>query len=211
MFSFYLNFIRNLLLFLFLWLLVYMRKIKNFKISIKTREVSRIVKKLLNVEDLDIEVEEAIQKSCFICEKIIKPAVVYDTFSKESMFFNVDIEKPEKWIAVSLYVLTIGIAFLILNVLIGLICSSLSWVNISASSVAILLNTALAYYMFGDNVKTPFKISLMFIIPIITISEYLIALFMPNKLENNYALIIILILLFLESIIYLSIKKVSTK
>ena len=109
------------------------------------------------------------------------------------------------------YVLTTGIAFLILNVLIGLICSSLSWVNISASSVAILLNTALAYYMFGDNVKTPLKISLMFIIPIITISEYLIALFMPNKLENNYALIIILILLFLESIIYLSIKKVSTK
>ena len=85
-----------------------MRKIKNFKISIRTREVSRIVKKLLNVEDLDIEVEEAIQKSCFICEKIIKPAVVYDTFSKESMFFNVDIEKTEKWIAVSPYILTIG-------------------------------------------------------------------------------------------------------
>ena len=109
------------------------------------------------------------------------------------------------------YVLTIGIAFLILNILIGLICSSLSWVNISASSVAILLNTALAYYVSSDNVKTPFKISLMFIIPIITIIEYLIALFMPNKLENNYALIIILILLFLESIIYLTIKKVSTK
>lgn len=85
-----------------------MRKIKNFKISIKTREVSRIVKKLLNVEDLDIEVEEAIQKSCFVCEKIIKPAVVYDTFSKESMFFNIDIDIPEKWIAVSPYVLTIG-------------------------------------------------------------------------------------------------------
>ena len=85
-----------------------MRKIKNFKISIRTREVSRIVKRLLNVEDLDIEVEEAVQKSCFVCEKIIRPAVVYDTFSKESMFFNIDIEKPEKWIAVSPYVLTIG-------------------------------------------------------------------------------------------------------
>ena len=109
------------------------------------------------------------------------------------------------------YVLTIGIAFLILNILIGLICSSLSWVNISASSVAILLNTTLAYFVSGDNVKTPFKISLMFIIPIITIIEYLIALFMPNKFENNYALIIIMILLFLESIIYLTIKKVSTK
>ena len=85
-----------------------MRKIKNFKISIRTREVSRIVKRLLNVEDLDIEVEEAAQQSCFVCEKIIRPAVVYDTFSKESMFFNIDIEKPEKWIAVSPYVLTIG-------------------------------------------------------------------------------------------------------
>ena len=87
-----------------------MRKIKNFKISIRTREVSRIVKRLLNVEDLDIEVEEAVQKSCFVCEKIIKPAVVYDTFSKESMSFNfnINIEIPEKWIAVSPYVLTIG-------------------------------------------------------------------------------------------------------
>lgn len=109
------------------------------------------------------------------------------------------------------YILTIGIAFLILNILIGLICSSLSWVNISASGVAILLNTALAYYMSGDNVKTPFKISLMFIIPIITVVEYIIALFMPGKFENNFALIVILMLLFLETIIYLTIKKVSTK
>ena len=85
-----------------------MRKIKNFKITIRTREVSRIVKKLLNVEDLDIEIEEAIQKSCFICDKIIRPAVVYDTFSKESMTFDIDIEAPEKWITVSPYILTIG-------------------------------------------------------------------------------------------------------
>jgi len=85
-----------------------MRKIKNFKISIRTREVSRIVKKLLNVEDLDIEIEEAVQKSCFICEKIIRPAVVYDTFSKEAMIFNINVETPEKWIAVSPYILTIG-------------------------------------------------------------------------------------------------------
>ena len=85
-----------------------MRKIKNFKISIRTREISRIIRKLLNVEDLPIEVEEAVQKSCFVCEKIIKPAVVYDTFSKEAMTFSIEVEAPEKWIAVSPYVLTIG-------------------------------------------------------------------------------------------------------
>ena len=85
-----------------------MRKIKNFKISIRTREISRIIRKLLNMEELTIEIEEAIQKSCFVCEKIIKPAVVYDTFSKEAMAFSLEIEPPEKWIAVSPYILTIG-------------------------------------------------------------------------------------------------------
>ena len=85
-----------------------MRKIKNFKISIRTREISRIIRKLLNVEDLPIEVEEAVQKSCFVCEKIIKPAVVYDTFSKEAMTFSIEVEAPEKWIAVSPYIVTIG-------------------------------------------------------------------------------------------------------
>ena len=85
-----------------------MRKIKNFKINIRTREISRIIRKLLNVEDLPIEVEECVQKACFVCEKVIKPAVVYDTFSKETMVFPIEIEAPEKWVAMSAYVLTIG-------------------------------------------------------------------------------------------------------
>jgi len=85
-----------------------MRKIKNFKISIRTREISRIIRKLLNVEELPIEIEESVQKSCFVCEKVIKPAVVYDTFSRESMVFPLEIDSPEKWIAVSPFILTIG-------------------------------------------------------------------------------------------------------
>jgi hypothetical protein len=85
-----------------------MRKIKNFKINIRTREISRIIRKLLNVEELPIEIEEAVQKSCFVCEKIIKPAVVYDTFSKETMIFSIETEAPEKWVAISPYILTIG-------------------------------------------------------------------------------------------------------
>ena len=109
------------------------------------------------------------------------------------------------------YILSIGVLFLVLNVLVGLICPSLTWVNILASSAVILLNTVLAYLMTGDSIKTPFKITLLFIILIITIIEYLIAIFMPNKLENNFALIAILIFLFVEIIIYLTIKKVSAK
>ncbi len=85
-----------------------MRKIKNFKINIRTREVSRIVRKLLNMENLPIETEEAVQKSCFLCEKVVKPAVVYDTFSRENTIFPFENNAPEKWIALSPYILTIG-------------------------------------------------------------------------------------------------------
>ena len=85
-----------------------MRKIKNFKISIKSREVSRMLRKLLDMEELSIDIEEAVQKACFYYNKTIKPAVVYDTFSKESMALNLNIETPAKWIAVSPYIVTIG-------------------------------------------------------------------------------------------------------
>jgi len=86
-----------------------MRKIKNFKINIRPREISRMLRKLLNVEELSIDIEEAVQKACFFYNQTIVPAVVYDTFSKESMICSfADIETPEKWIAISPYVVTIG-------------------------------------------------------------------------------------------------------
>ncbi len=85
-----------------------MRKIKNFRINIRTREISRIVRKLLNMEELPIEVEETLRKACFVCEKIIRPAVVYETFSKENLIFSFETDAPEKWVAVSPYILTIG-------------------------------------------------------------------------------------------------------
>lgn len=85
-----------------------MRKIKNFKINIRNREISRIVRKMLNMEELPIEVEESLQKACFVCDKIIRPAVVYDTFNKENLLLSFETETPEKWVAMSPYILTIG-------------------------------------------------------------------------------------------------------
>lgn len=68
-----------------------------------------MLRKLLNVEELSIDIEEAVQKACFFYNQSIVPAVVYDTFSKESMVCSfADIETPEKWIAISPYVVTIG-------------------------------------------------------------------------------------------------------
>jgi len=86
-----------------------MKKIKNFKINIRPREISRILKKFLDVKELTIEAEEAVQRACYFYGHTIKPAVVYDTFSKEQTDFSLVLpEITEKWIAVSPFVLTIG-------------------------------------------------------------------------------------------------------
>ena len=86
-----------------------MKKIKNFKINIRPREISRIMRKLLNAPELDIETEESIQRACYFYGKTINPAVVYETFSKDSAGFVFDgSEIPHKWVALSYYVLTIG-------------------------------------------------------------------------------------------------------
>ena len=86
-----------------------MRKIKNFKINIRPKEISRILKKFSDLKELSIEVEEAVQRACYFYGHTIKPAVVYDTFSKESTELNSNFfDFQEKWIAVSPFVLTIG-------------------------------------------------------------------------------------------------------
>ncbi len=86
-----------------------MKKIKNFKINIRPREISRIVRKLLNMPELGIEIEESVQRACYFYGKTINPAVVYETFAKDAQTFafdNPDI--PGRWVAASYYILTIG-------------------------------------------------------------------------------------------------------
>lgn len=86
-----------------------MKKIKNFKINIRPREISRIVRKLLNMPELGIEIEEAVQRACYFYAKTINPAVVYETFSKDLQSFAFDNPDTDiKWIAATYYILTIG-------------------------------------------------------------------------------------------------------
>jgi len=86
-----------------------MKKIKNFKINIRPREISRIVRKLINMQELTIDIEESVQRACYFYGKTINPAVVYETFAKDTATFVFDNpEIPNKWVAASYYVLTIG-------------------------------------------------------------------------------------------------------
>jgi activator of 2-hydroxyglutaryl-CoA dehydratase len=87
-----------------------MRKIKNFKVNLRMKDISRVIRKLINAVDVSAELEETIQLSSRFYVKFLSPSVVYDTFSKESLPFVYEKDIPPKWIAESIFFVTIGSA-----------------------------------------------------------------------------------------------------
>ena len=87
-----------------------MKKIRNFKVNLRTREITRVIKKLINAAEMPVETEESVQRACHFYSKFITPSVVYDTFSKENMPFVYEKDVPLKWVAQSVFFVTIGTA-----------------------------------------------------------------------------------------------------
>lgn len=62
-----------------------MRKIKNFKVSLRVNEVLKKVKNNNNISESALELEKTVKHAFSICTKFIHPSVVYDTFSKQCL------------------------------------------------------------------------------------------------------------------------------
>jgi hypothetical protein len=85
-----------------------MRKIKNFRINLRIKEILCIIKKLVNAVELSIEFEEAVRRCCRFCSRFLVPSAVYETFSKKTFPFVCEKDAPLKWIAESVFFVTIG-------------------------------------------------------------------------------------------------------
>ena len=70
----------------------------------------RVIKKLTNTAEMQVETEEAVQRACYFYSKFIAPSVVYDTLSKENISFAYEKDAPSKWVARSVFFVTIGTA-----------------------------------------------------------------------------------------------------
>ncbi|OEG71745.1 hypothetical protein ATZ36_12980 [Candidatus Endomicrobiellum trichonymphae] len=85
-----------------------MRKIKNFRINLRIKEILSIIKKLVNVVELSVELEEEARQCYCFYSKFLVPSVVYETFSKEMLPFVYEKDVPSKWLAESVFFVTIG-------------------------------------------------------------------------------------------------------
>ncbi|MDR3256832.1 MAG: hypothetical protein LBT18_04240 [Endomicrobium sp.] len=85
-----------------------MRKIKNFKVNLRIKEILRVIKKLTNTVELSVELEEAVQRCCCFYSQFLAPSVIYETFSKETLPFVYEKDVPTEWLAGSVFFITIG-------------------------------------------------------------------------------------------------------
>jgi hypothetical protein len=85
-----------------------MRKIKNFKVNLRTKEISRVLKKLNNISEVSVELEEIIKRSCCMYSKFLHPSAVYDTFSRDSSLLFEENTTLSKFVACSVFFVTVG-------------------------------------------------------------------------------------------------------
>ena len=98
--------------------------------------------------------------------------------------------------------LIIGGIILLLNLVIGMIFSAYKPFNIGLNSAVIILNTLMLYSLGVAQIKDGFKISLSFLFLIAAAIEFILALFVPETLENNVALTMLILLFAGQVILY---------
>lgn len=85
-----------------------MRKIKNFKINLRLKSISQVVKRAVDIVNISDDFEQIFHRSCRFYNKFLFPSVVYDTFSKEFCPFIYEKGTPQKWVAETIFFVTIG-------------------------------------------------------------------------------------------------------
>ena len=98
--------------------------------------------------------------------------------------------------------LVLGGIILLLNLFIGMIFSAYKPFNIGLNSAVIIVNTLILYSLGVVQIKDGFRISLSFLFLIAAAVEFILALFVPETLENNFSLTMLILLFAGQIILY---------
>lgn len=103
-------------------------------------------------------------------------------------------------------ILVIGILSILFNTIIFLLGSNYLLFNWLSVNVVLTINTFLLLKLKNDNISNGFKISLSFIFPILCLISIILAILSPVYFKDNYYLIGIVLILFIELALYTSVK-----
>ena len=85
-----------------------MKKIKKFKANIRLRETMRLLKSTAHIAEITPDIEDEIHRQSRRLGGIVSTAALYETVQKDKFPLELQIDPPEKWVAASVYLVTIG-------------------------------------------------------------------------------------------------------
>lgn len=92
-------------------------------------------------------------------------------------------------------------AFFIVNILAGFLLTCYHTFNVIATSVSLLTTAVLMYAVTKVHLKAAFRVSLTYTFAIVGVVSYLLMLFSHHQIQDNWCLIVALVLLALEATI----------
>ncbi len=95
-------------------------------------------------------------------------------------------------------ILILGAICIVANFLMGLIVTDYPLFNVCLNTAVLILNSVLLYALAASSVKDGFKISMFLLFPFCGIIEFVLGLFASSGFENNWFLILTILLLFVE-------------
>ena len=104
---------------------------------------------------------------------------------------------------------TIGILLLALNLLLGWIISGYASFNVWANCAVIIVNVIFIWTIASISLKDGFRISYNILFPIICIIEFLSIAFSRPTLEDNGAIVFVLLAILLQCVLLLAANHVS--
>ena len=87
----------------------------------------------------------------------------------------------------------IGVLIISLNLLFGVLISAYSWINVLMNSCVIVTLFSLLLYLRRVNIHNTIKLSYRLLFIFVGILEYVLCIFAPRTLENNWFIIVFLI------------------
>ena len=105
--------------------------------------------------------------------------------------------------------LIIGLIVLALNITAGLLLSAYQTHSLVITSIIIAVTTLLNHCSGRFSLKDAFKISLPFLFSVFGVVEFILGFFVSKELTDDYYLISILVLLFVQVIIFTTVYIVS--
>ena len=103
------------------------------------------------------------------------------------------------------------ILFLILSLIIGLIISGYTQPNVIQNSAIILVTGILLFITQSIRLNDAFRMSLTILFTVLGLIQFIIGFFAPSVKENNWFIILALVLLFAEIILLFITNLISKK